>query len=148
MLVSQLCLILLWPRGLPGSSVHGIFQAIVLEWIAISFSSGSSQPRDQTRVSRIVDKHFKDCCHNNSEFKKKTSYVTKGKECRKKKFVPFSFLRALSSWLTYLRINSQNLTFAELIWWQTHTWSVSRLLIFISLVLYTNISLYVSWKTY
>ena len=29
-----------------GSSVHGIFQAIVLEWIAISFSKGSSQPRD------------------------------------------------------------------------------------------------------
>ena len=32
--------------SLPGSSVHGIFQAIVLEWIAISFSKGSSQPRD------------------------------------------------------------------------------------------------------
>ena len=30
---------------LPGSSVHGIFQAIVLEWIAISFFRGSSQPR-------------------------------------------------------------------------------------------------------
>ena len=30
----------------PGSSVHGIFQAIELEWIAISFSRGSSQPRD------------------------------------------------------------------------------------------------------
>ena len=44
--------------SLPGASVHGIFQAIVLEWIAISFSRGSSQPRDQTRVSRIVDRHF------------------------------------------------------------------------------------------
>ena len=31
---------------LPGSSVHGIFQARRLEWIAISFSRGSSQPRD------------------------------------------------------------------------------------------------------
>ena len=31
--------------NLSGSSVHGIFQAIVLEWIAISFSSGSSRPR-------------------------------------------------------------------------------------------------------
>ena len=31
--------------SLPGSSVHGIFQAIVLEWITISFSRGSSQPR-------------------------------------------------------------------------------------------------------
>ena len=34
--------------NLPGSSVHGIFQAIVLEWIAIPFSRGSSQPRDWT----------------------------------------------------------------------------------------------------
>ena len=41
-----------------GSSVHGIFQAIVLEWIAISFSRGSSQPRDRTWVSRIVDRRF------------------------------------------------------------------------------------------
>ena len=49
------------PHGrcsLPGSSVHGIFQAIVLEWIAISFSSGSSRPRDGTQVSRIVDRRF------------------------------------------------------------------------------------------
>ena len=37
----------------PGSSVHGIFQASILEWVAISFSRGSSQPRDQTRVSCI-----------------------------------------------------------------------------------------------
>ena len=32
--------------SLPGSSVHGIFQARVLEWVAISFSRGSSRPRD------------------------------------------------------------------------------------------------------
>ena len=44
--------------SLPGSSVHGIFQAIILEWIAISFSSGSSWPRDRTRVSHIVDRRF------------------------------------------------------------------------------------------
>ena len=37
----------------PGSSVHGIFQASILEWIAISSSRGSSQPRDQTCVSCI-----------------------------------------------------------------------------------------------
>ena len=37
--------------SLPGSSVHGIFQAIVLEWIAISFCRGSSQPRARTQVS-------------------------------------------------------------------------------------------------
>ena len=39
--------------SLPGSSVHGIFQARVLEWVAISFSRGSSRPRDRTWVSRI-----------------------------------------------------------------------------------------------
>ena len=44
--------------SLPSSSVHGIFQAIVLEWIAISFSRGSSRPRDRTQVSRILDRRF------------------------------------------------------------------------------------------
>ena len=34
--------------SLPGSSAHGIFQARILEWVAISFSRGSSQPRDRT----------------------------------------------------------------------------------------------------
>ena len=40
-------------RSLPGSSVHGIFQTIVLEWIAVSFSRGSSQSRDWTHVPCI-----------------------------------------------------------------------------------------------
>ena len=46
--VAQPCLTCCNPMdcSLPGSSVNGIFQAIVLEWIAISFSRGSSQPRD------------------------------------------------------------------------------------------------------
>ena len=44
--------------SLPGSSIHGIFQARVLEWAAISFSKGSSQPRDQTQVSHIADRCF------------------------------------------------------------------------------------------
>ena len=42
----------------PGSSVHGIFQARILEWVAISFSRGSSQPRDRTQVSHIVGRCF------------------------------------------------------------------------------------------
>ena len=42
----------------PGSSVHGIFQARILEWGAISFSRGTSRPRDQNRVSRIVGRSF------------------------------------------------------------------------------------------
>ena len=38
----------------PGSSVHGISQARILEWVAISFSRGCSQPRDQTCISYIT----------------------------------------------------------------------------------------------
>ena len=44
--------------SLPVSFIHGIFQARVLEWIAISFSRGSSQSRDRTQVSRIAGRHF------------------------------------------------------------------------------------------
>ena len=36
--------------GPPGSSVHGILQSEILEWVAISYFRGSSQPRDQTRL--------------------------------------------------------------------------------------------------
>ena len=42
----------------PGSSVYGLFQARVLEWVSISFSRGSSQPRDQIWVSRIAGRRF------------------------------------------------------------------------------------------
>ena len=54
--VAQPCATLCDPMdySLPGSSVHGIFQAGVLEWVAISFSKGSSQPRDRTQVFCIA----------------------------------------------------------------------------------------------
>ena len=42
----------------PGSFVHGILQARILEWIAISFSRGPSWPRDRTQVSHIAGRHF------------------------------------------------------------------------------------------
>ena len=53
--VAQSCLTLCDPMdcNLPGSSLHGILRARVLEWVAISFSRGSSWPRDRTQVSRI-----------------------------------------------------------------------------------------------
>ena len=56
-LVAQLCLILCNPMGysLPGSSVHGIFQARIPEWVAIPFSRASSWTRDETWVPCIVD---------------------------------------------------------------------------------------------
>ena len=52
---AQSCLTLCDPVdcSLPDSSVHGILQARILEWVAISSSKGSSQPRDRTHVSCI-----------------------------------------------------------------------------------------------
>ena len=44
--------------SLPNSSVYGILQARALEWVAIPFSGGSSQPRDQTGVSCITGGFF------------------------------------------------------------------------------------------
>ena len=43
---------------MPGSSVHGILQAKIVEWIAYPFSRGSSQPRDRTQVSCIAGGFF------------------------------------------------------------------------------------------
>ena len=45
----------------PSSSVHGILQARILGWVAISFSRGSSWPRDRTQVSCIAGRHFNLC---------------------------------------------------------------------------------------
>ena len=58
--VTQSCLTLCDPVdcSLPGLSVHGIFQARVPEWVAISFSRGYSWPRDWTQVSHIAGRLF------------------------------------------------------------------------------------------
>ena len=73
-LVHQSCLTLCDPMdcSLPGSSVHEILQARILEWVAIPFSRGFSQPRDQTWVSCFVGRfitvwatreaHMCSCC--------------------------------------------------------------------------------------
>ena len=59
-LVAKSCLILhdLMDCSPPGSSVHGILQARILEWVVISFSRGSSQPRDWTGISCIAGRFF------------------------------------------------------------------------------------------
>ena len=76
-LVAQSCPTLCNPRdySLPGFSVHGILQARILEWVAIPFSRGSSQPRTQTRVSCTADRFF-------------TIWAT-----RKHKFIQFAFIK-------------------------------------------------------
>ena len=59
-LVAKWCLILCYPMdcSLPGSFVHGISQARILEWVVISFSRGSSRPRDRTHVSWLASGFF------------------------------------------------------------------------------------------
>ena len=60
MLVAQSCLTLFDPMDCspPGSSIHGIFQARVLEWVTISFSRGPFQLRDWIPVSCTAARHF------------------------------------------------------------------------------------------
>ena len=57
---SQSCWTLCDPMGCspPGSSVHGILQERILEWVAMPSSKGSSQPRDQTPVSSTAGRFF------------------------------------------------------------------------------------------
>ena len=59
-LVAQLCPTLCNPMDYspPGFSLHGNLQAIILGWVAISFSRGFSQPSDQTQVSRFAGQFF------------------------------------------------------------------------------------------
>ena len=59
-LVAQSCPTLCDPVDCspPGSSIHGILQTRTREWVAMPSSRGSSQPRDQTQVSRIAGRFF------------------------------------------------------------------------------------------
>ena len=59
----------------PGSPIPGILQARTLEWVAISFSRGSSQPRDRTQVSCIVSKTLYHLSHHGSPKVKSLSRV-------------------------------------------------------------------------
>ena len=67
--VAQSCPTLCDPMdcSLPGSPVRGILQARTLEWVAISFSRGSSQPRDWTQVSSIAGRSFPRVLQNQLE---------------------------------------------------------------------------------
>ena len=76
----------------PGPSVHGISQARILECIAISFSRGSAQPRDQTHVSCIGRQIFLPLSHQGSLFNIETLIkVEKShhiQRCRKGNHIP------------------------------------------------------------
>ena len=123
--VTQLCLTLCDPMDY---TVYGILQARILEWIAVPFSRGSSQSRDQTQVSRIAGGFF-------------TSWVTKGN--KKGVELPiFSFGKGLfvslfgASWIENLdqdngpgSKSNQNKSFPSIYYlWSTRTaiWSSWR----------------------
>ena len=59
----------------PGSSVHGILQSRILNWVVFSFSRGSSQPRDGTVVSRIEGKFFTICSTKEAQLHAKNQTV-------------------------------------------------------------------------
>ena len=65
MKVAQSCLTL---RDPVDYTVHGILQAKILDWVAISFSRGSSQPRDQTQVSHIAGGFFTSWASRKTQF--------------------------------------------------------------------------------
>ena len=74
-LVTHSCLSLFNPMDCspPGSSVHGILQAQILERVAIYFSRGSSRPRDRTQVSHIAGRLFYHPSHQGCYFSSQTN---------------------------------------------------------------------------
>ena len=61
----------------PSSSIHGILQARILEWVTTSFSRGSSRPRDRTQVSHIAGRHFNLCATREAlKYKNTVSHKT------------------------------------------------------------------------
>ena len=70
MLVAQSCPALCDPLGCssPRSSVHGILQARILEWVAISFSSGPSQTRSPTIQNKKLEEEYIFIAHVEADF--------------------------------------------------------------------------------
>ena len=71
-----------WTGASPGSSVQGILQARILEWVAISYSGASSQPRDQTHISCISRWILHHCTTWEAHVSIVLNYICKHKEAR------------------------------------------------------------------
>ena len=107
----------------PGSSVRGSLQARTLEWVAISFSRGTSRPRNWTRISSIAGRFF-----TRTELSGKTdTYVVT--RCREVPALPATLLRGLSQrqsrdWRTHTESGYSSLCR----WRKALTWATEILL--------------------
>ena len=106
MLVAQSCPTLCNPMACspPGSSVHGIIQARILEWVAMPFSRGSSWPRIWTRISYISRQILYHLSHQGSPWHFKEYF----------KSLPFSTLP--SPWLISLYLQYTTVLQCVLLW--------------------------------
>ena len=76
----------------PGSSVHGILQVRILEWVATSFSRGSSRPRDRTQVSCIAGRIFTDWATRGSQRKSSTKWKGINNLLNGRKYLQIAYL--------------------------------------------------------
>ena len=100
MLVAQLCVWLFatpWTVTLSSSSVHGDLRARILEWVAIPFSMGTSQPKDQTVVSCIAGRLFTIWATRDAYFNLKTKEKTIKLEGKIKKQLSLEQITTLAS---------------------------------------------------
>ena len=101
--VTQSCLTLCDPMdcSLPGFSVHGILQARILEWVTISFSRGSSRPRDRTWVSCIGGRCFNLWATREAHVQFVFQIFVWGILILKKKFF-IVYLKSKCNWASYI----------------------------------------------
>ena len=123
----------LWPMDCspPGSSVHGILQARILEWVAISFSRGSSRPRDWTQVSHTAGRRFNLCTTREAQWPLRKAFLPLlailWKSACKRVYLSFSPLLLASLLFTAICKVSSDSHFAFL-----HFFSVGMVLIPVS----------------
>ena len=108
--VTQSCLTLcgLWTAADPGSSVHSILQARILEWAAISFSRGSCQPRDRTHVSCTAGRRFTVWATREESFAEKHGvYMPRTFDTYKGSWIWWLIVCGLNNWNTKIGDTNQ-----------------------------------------
>ena len=132
MLFAHSCLTLCDPVDCspPGSPVHGIFQARILEWVAISFSRGTSQPRDWTRVSCIAVLWLVQ--HSQRRWWKKQPDLATGKTMTQPKFLYYLESRVCTWYkkkkkkIYMKRVDIKGLLLKRFLYAATFKWHFSR----------------------